>query len=139
MALVVQSATTWAAKEAVIKLCTLKLARDLYRTFNRKYFGNSLRKDVEIYWASGAPWLSTGRARTFNKKIYAETAWWDLADDSTVISITLSDVLKGHKILLAQALLHEMTHVKLKDGSHGQRFKKAKRRLMRAGAYDRWT
>lgn len=93
--------------------------RNLFRQFNRKYFGNRLS-------VSDVRFGKTGTA-------YAETTFLDDCDPI----ITLQHELGSKGRFCRMALLHEMAHVELgADAGHGPKFVKRMRKLVRQGAYD---
>lgn len=123
-----------------MKNCTLKQARHMYLKYNRRYFRNKLPRDAKFYWASTCPFLTKKGQQIFNRKTYAQTDFWEGTEGNRLlITLTFSDLLKKHLCLLAMAVLHEMIHVQLDSGTHGPKFKRRKRQLMRMGAYDKWT
>ena len=121
-----------------MKQCTLQLIRKMYDLYNRKYFGSKLPKDVGFYWASHCRHLTKPGQKFFKTNIYGLTVITQNADQSISTDIIFNDVFKKHLVFLGLTLLHEMLHVQLKGGTHGPKFKKARKRLMRLGAFDEW-
>lgn len=96
----------------------MTLLQRTYRRFNRLYFSNSLPDDVKVTW----------HRYPKNSKICGES-------DSKVIWI--NDVHRRYFKVWAVTLLHEMCHVMTSEErkSHGPKWEKEIRRLMRIGAF----
>lgn len=97
---------------------------DMYDHFNETYFKCRLPM-VRIGFYPGKKM----------DKSYAWTLWIDGHKHAT--HILINDVFKEWDYIVQQNILHEMCHVALPQRvSHGPRFKKEKRRLILAGAFD---
>ena len=101
--------------------------KQLYRKFNKQWFGGKMRDDVIVRWATGPADL---KRECQAKKLLA------CADDKTII---LNPWMKKSGNLTRFTLLHEMVHAKLPQGvHHGPRFQREMHRLARAGAFEKY-
>ena len=105
-----------------IRAAEMCLLQDDYTNFNRDYFLGQLPDDVNVEWANlgllhdmGATWIDEAGTRQIR------------------IDRRTNPVLRQARL----TLLHEMCHVKFNNRcGHGPKFKKEKRRLILAGAFD---
>ena len=98
-----------------MRTVTQTMLEHTYRSFNRKYFNNSLSKDVDLKFGhtSGLLGYQLGEEIVLSKnKAYRKESIW-----------------KG-------TLLHEMVHLKVSESAdHGPKFQKEMLRLARKGAF----
>lgn len=110
-----------------MKWKTNKYLKELYKTYNRRYFKSSL-PEISIKWKQPK---SRNRAAEFY--VY----------ENESLEILINPVLRKNNMQLftMQTLLHEMCHVKLRkrDKSiaegHGDIFQKEMKRLAKIGAF----
>lgn len=89
-----------------------------YSRFNRLYFANALPPDLPVRWSRKLPSSMYGCHSEEGILIHAQLRpFWEVA---------------------MMTLLHEMAHEATKDerDSHGPRWRREMRRLMRLGAFD---
>lgn len=119
----------------------------LYNKFNKKYFKNQL-PDLYVHYGklhrncfgkTRFKILCKGKCERCYK---LRTKYIDeVKNNRLAIDIIVSDKLKksisDHQSVLT--LLHEMIHVSIGGKyQHGPKFRKEMKRLLRAGAYNRW-
>ena len=95
--------------------------QQMYADFNRRYFHNSLPKDMVVHYAPlkycfGLTGIHRGRA------LYIQLDW-ELRKSRTHSALTL---------------LHEMVHCEQPNGEHGPKFHKRMLQLAKAGALKKW-
>ena len=116
-----------------------KLLR-LFKKYNRKYFGNSLKTPV-IYFSDlrkrRVPLLGeTDKTRIIVYRVSADRKWTEISRRPRIV---IDNDLKSPSwgAVLRMTLLHEIVHLKLPCGvGHGPRFHKEMRRLARIGAFE---
>ena len=93
---------------------------DIFRRYNRKYFGNKLK-------ISGV--------RFGNSRCLGETAFFDNCPPIIVIDRKIMNYGR----IVRMVLLHEMAHVSMPNAAgvgHGPKFVRRMRRLVNQGAFD---
>lgn len=99
----------------------------MYQILNRRYFDDEL------------PTIIVGWSRQLRGRVYGLTATRKPRGQSTPIIMINSTLRKFHDFACL-VLLHEMIHVKfIEKNGHGKYFKKERRRLAIAGAFDRFV
>jgi hypothetical protein len=118
----------------------------LYNLFNKKYFSDKL-PDIYVHYGKtrrgcyGFTAFTTLCKRCEKCKRLKLKYGHEMKNGRLAIHLTVSNLLKKslgvHQSVIT--LLHEMMHVSIGGKyKHGPKFRKEKKRLLRAGAYDRW-
>lgn len=106
-----------------------KSARQLrywYRKWNKDYFNSELPDNVALWWEP----VDGG---------VAECGYHTATPDGRVPEgceayIRIDPAMRGKQSQWGMALLHEMAHIHLRHGQHGQKFEAEMLRLAEAGA-----
>ena len=93
----------------------------LYDSFNKKYFGNSLPKELPVVFQMLDSQRMMGRTIIYRGR--------------HPMYIEIAVRYKGNLSLVAMTLLHEMLHVKYPKMDHGPKFHREMLRLAKAGAF----
>lgn len=101
---------------------TNKDLQDLYHSFNRKWFGNRLPKDMVVGYSKFD--YAIGYTKFYrNRPLYIE----------------ISSKVRWSCSLTAMVLLHEMCHVSLPAKfEHGSKFHQEMLKLAKKGAFRSW-
>lgn len=97
----------------------LKIAYDSY---NKKYFGNKLPKDMVVHFAPCGDERNIGFTRFYRNR---------------PLFIVIDKRIRKMKAIVLATLLHEMVHCELPKSNHGAPFQKRMLKLAKAGAFNK--